>query len=100
MQANKLLAQKRAAQAQQKASAGTKIFPLKQGQNNSYIKEVQRKLGVNPTGFFGGQTRAALLKKYHATEISESLYKQIMTGKVNAKSKPKIVKKTVHRPKR
>lgn len=66
-----------------------KTFPLKQEQTNNYIKEVQRKLGVSPTGFFGTQTRAALLKKYKVTEVSEALYKQIISGKAPA-AKPII----------
>ena len=70
-------------------NANAKIFPIRQGQTNNYIKEVQRKMGVSPTGFFGTQTRAALLKKYKASEISEALYKQIMTGKA-ATTKPII----------
>ena len=70
-------------------NANAKIFPLRQGQTNNYIKEVQRKMGVSPTGFFGTQTKAAILKKYKASEISEALYKQIMTGKA-ATTKPII----------
>jgi hypothetical protein len=87
------IAQAQKAIAQSKAAP--KIFPLKQGQTNNYIKEVQRKIGVSPTGFFGTQTRAALLKKYKATEVSEALYKQIISGKAPA-AKPIIpLKKTV-----
>lgn len=58
-----------------------KIFPLKYGQRNNYIKEVQKKIGVSPTGFFGAQTKAAIVKAYKSNEISELLYKQIITGK-------------------
>jgi hypothetical protein len=87
------IAQAQKAIAQSKAAP--KIFPLKQGQTNNYIKEVQRKMGVSPTGFFGTQTRAALLKKYKATEVSEALYKQIISGKAPA-NKPIIpLKKTL-----
>jgi hypothetical protein len=57
------------------------IFPLKYGQRNAYIKEVQKKVGVTPTGYFGIQTRTALQRKFGAATISEVLYKQIMTGK-------------------
>lgn len=99
-QAQKLMAQQKATQTAKSKTTSNKIFPLKQGQNNSYIKEIQRKLGVNPTGFFGGQMRAVLLKKYQAAEVSETLYKQIITGKAVAKSHPKMVKKPIHRPKR
>lgn len=86
------------AQAQKaivQSKATPKIFPLKQGQTNNYIKEVQRKMGVSPTGFFGTQTRAALLKKYKASEVSEALYKQIISGKAPS-AKPIIpLKKTL-----
>lgn len=87
------IAQAQKAIAQSKVAP--KIFPLKQGQTNIYIKEVQRKMGVSPTGFFGTQTRAALIKKYKATEVSEALYKQIISGKAPA-AKPIIpIKKTL-----
>lgn len=66
------------------------IFPLKQGQTNNYIKEVQRRIGVPPTGFFGTQTRSALLKRYKATEISEALFKQIISGKAPVRPVNKI----------
>lgn len=99
-QAQKLMAQQKTAQTQKSTTVNNKIFPLKQGQTNNYIKEIQRKMGVSPTGFFGTQTRAALLKKYQVAEVSETLYKQIITGKVVAKSHPKMVKKPIHRPKR
>lgn len=57
------------------------IFPLQMGHRNAYVKEVQRRIGVSPTGFFGAQTRAALQQRYGVTAISETLYKQIITGK-------------------
>lgn len=87
------IAQAQKAIAQSKAAP--KIFPLKQGQTNNYIKEVQRKMGVSPTGFFGTQTRTALLKKYKATEVSEALYKQIISGKAPAARPILPLKKTV-----
>lgn len=59
----------------------TTIFPLKFGMTNPYVKEVQRKLGVPTTGYFGAMTRTAIQKRFRATEISEALYKQIITGK-------------------
>jgi hypothetical protein len=71
-----------------KSQSVAKIFPLKQGQSNNYIKEVQRKLGLPSTGFFGTQTRAALLKRYKVADISEALYKQIITGKVAPSKTP------------
>lgn len=57
------------------------IFPLRFGSTNPYVKEIQRKLGISPTGYFGTQTRAAIQKRFRVSEISESLYKQIITGK-------------------
>lgn len=94
------IAQAQKAIAQSKAAP--KIFPLKQGQTNNYIKEVQRKMGVSPTGFFGTQTRAALLRKYKVTEVSEALYKQIVSGKapvakpiIPLKSKIPLIKKPI-----
>lgn len=58
------------------------IFPLKFGTTSAYVKEVQRKLGVSATGYFGTMTRAAIQKRFRVAEISEALYKQIITGKV------------------
>ena len=87
------IAQAQKAIAQSKAAP--KIFPLKQGQTNNYIKEVQRKMGVSPTGFFGTQTRAALLKKYKVTEVSEALYKQIVSGKAPVTKPILPLKKTL-----
>lgn len=93
----------KAAAAQAKTNANKKIFPLKQGQTNNYIKEVQRKIGVSQTGFFGTQTRAALLKRYKVSEVSEALYKQIISGKApiiplipTAKRKVPVIKKPLN----
>ncbi|MBN9482177.1 MAG: hypothetical protein BGO70_16520 [Bacteroidetes bacterium 43-93] len=69
------------------------IFPLKFGQRNSYIKEVQKKIGVSATGYFGTQTRAMLQKRFGTSEVSEVLYKQITTAKTVLP-----VKRTVARP--
>ena len=75
--------------------AQTTIFPLRFGSTSPYVKEVQRRLGVSATGFFGTMTRAAIKKRFGVLEISEALYKQIITGKPPVKMVPKP---TVHRP--
>lgn len=59
----------------------TTIFPLRFGTTSSYVKEVQRRLGVSATGYFGTLTRTAIQKRFRVSEISEILYKQIITGK-------------------
>jgi hypothetical protein len=75
------------------------IFPLRFGTTSAYVKEVQRKLGVSATGYFGTMTRAAILKRFRVSEISEALYKQIITGKAQVavwpvnKPVPKIIRK-------
>ncbi|PZF71568.1 peptidoglycan-binding domain-containing protein [Taibaiella soli] len=74
------------------------IFPLKFGTTSAYVKEVQRKLGVSATGYFGTMTRAAILKRFRVSEISETLYRQIITGKapvavLSKKPVPKIIRK-------
>lgn len=67
----------------------TTIFPLKFGQRNSYVKEIQSRIGVANTGYFGAQTREALQKRFGTSEVSELLYKQIITGKPVAQRKTK-----------
>lgn len=62
-------------------AAQATIFPLKFGTTSPYVKEVQRRLGVSATGYFGTMTRTALQKRFRVSEVSESLYKQIITGK-------------------
>ncbi|OJW79572.1 MAG: hypothetical protein BGO69_12645 [Bacteroidetes bacterium 46-16] len=74
------------------------IFPLKFGTTSAYVKEVQRKLGVSATGYFGTMTRAAIQKRFRVSEISEALYRQIITGKapvavLSKKPVPKIIRK-------
>lgn len=70
------------------AAAATRpgtIFPLKPGvTGNVYVKEIQKRLGVPVTGNFGVQTKAALMKRFRVQEVSEALYKQIITGKIPA----------------
>ena len=77
------------------APVQTTIFPLKFGSTSPYVKEVQRRLGISATGFFGAMTRAAIRKRFGVLEISEALYKQIITGKPPVKMLPKP---PVHRP--
>lgn len=62
-------------------NANGKIFPLRMGMTNAYVKEVQRRIGVPATGYFGTMTLTALRSKFKVSEVSEVLYKQIMTGK-------------------
>lgn len=69
----------------------TTIFPLRFGTTSPYVKEVQRRLGISATGYFGTQTKAAIQKRFGAADISEALYKQIITGKA-------VVKAPVKRP--
>lgn len=81
------------------AVSQTTIFPLKFGTTSAYVKEVQRKLGVSATGYFGTLTRTAIQRRFRVSEISEALYKQIITGKVPVpvlavrKPVPKIIRK-------
>ncbi len=88
-----------AATAATPVASQSTIFPLKFGTTSAYVKEVQRKLGVSPTGYFGTMTRAAIQKRFRVMEISEALYKQIITGKAPAavapvrKPVPKIIRK-------
>jgi hypothetical protein len=46
----------------QSAPAPTSMFPLKQGSNNSKVKELQSILGVTADGAFGPKTEDALVK--------------------------------------
>ncbi|GAA4457015.1 hypothetical protein [Rurimicrobium arvi] len=62
----------------------TTIFPLRFGSSSPYVKELQRRIGVSATGYFGAMTRTALQKRFGVSEVSEALYKQIITGKVPA----------------
>lgn len=80
------------------SSASSKVFPLKFGQTNSYIKNVQQKLGVSNTGFFGALTKAALLKKYIVTEVSETLYQQILAAPTAPKKMSAPAKKVKKAP--
>ena len=73
-----------------------KIFPLRMGMTNSYVKEVQRRIGVPATGYFGTMTLTALRSRYNVTEVSETLYKQIITGKAVVVRKP-VVKQAPQR---
>ncbi len=57
------------------------IFPLRMGSSNSYVKELQRRIGVAATGYFGTSTLATVRKRYGVSEVSETLYRQIITGK-------------------
>lgn len=67
----------------------TTIFPLRFGTTSPYVKEVQRRLGVSATGYFGTQTKAAIQKRFGVADISEALYKQIITGKAVIKTQVK-----------
>ncbi len=58
-----------------------RYFPLRMGSSNIYVKELQRRIGVSATGYFGTATLAAIRKRYGLSEVSEGLYKQIITGK-------------------
>jgi len=62
-------------------NANGKIFPLRMGMTNAYVKEVQRRIGVPATGYFGTMTLTALRNKYNVSEVSEILYRQIISGK-------------------
>lgn len=73
-----------------------KIFPLRMGMTNSYVKEVQRRIGVPATGYFGTMTLTALRSRYNVSEVSETLYKQIITGKAVVVRKP-VVKQAPQR---
>ncbi|MBS1773923.1 MAG: hypothetical protein JST82_13780 [Bacteroidetes bacterium] len=80
-----------------------KIFPLRMGMNNAYVKEIQRRIGVPATGYFGTMTLTALRKRYNVSDVSEALYKQIITGKVivaqkQAAKKPMQQKRRPHKP--
>lgn len=77
-------------------AAQATIFPLKFGTTSPYVKEVQRRLGVSATGYFGTMTRTALQKRFRVSEVSEAMYKQIITGKAPARIMP--VRKPVVRP--
>ncbi len=78
------------------SNANGKIFPLRMGMTNAYVKEVQRRIGVPATGYFGTMTLAALRTKYNVSEVSEVLYKQIITGKAVVVQKP-VVRKVQQR---
>lgn len=80
------------------SSASQKGFPLKFGQTNAYIKAVQQKLGVSNTGFFGALTKAALLKKYKVSEVSEALYRQILAAPTAPKKMSAPAKKVKKAP--
>lgn len=67
-----------------------KIFPLRMGMTNSYVKEVQRRIGVPATGYFGTMTLTALRSRYNVSEVSETLYKQIITGKAVVVRRPAV----------
>lgn len=80
------------------SSTSPKAFPLKFGQTNRYIKNVQQKLGVSNTGFFGALTKAALLKKYKVSEVSETLYQQILAAPTAPKKMSAPAKKVKKAP--
>lgn len=86
------------ATSKQTAPVQKTIFPLRFGTTSPYVKEVQRRLGVSATGYFGAMTKAAIQKRFRVSEISETLYKQIVSGKapapVTAMRKP--VPKALH----
>lgn len=77
-------------------NANGKIFPLRMGMTNSYVKEVQRRIGVPATGYFGTITLTALRSRYNVSEVSETLYKQIITGKAVVVRRP-VVKQAPQR---
>jgi hypothetical protein len=75
-------------------TAAPAIFPLKYGQRNDYIKELQKNIGVPATGYFGSQTRAMLQKRFKASVVSEALYRQLTMGKAFATAVKRPAAKT------
>ncbi|OSZ81925.1 hypothetical protein CAP35_01245 [Chitinophagaceae bacterium IBVUCB1] len=64
------------------------VFPLRMGSRNTYVKELQRRIGVSATGYFGTATSATIRNKYGVSEVSEALYTQIIRGKAVARKPP------------
>lgn len=68
-------------QLQVSSAPVSSAFPLKNGSNNSYVKQLQTALGVTADGAFGANTLAALQSQYGISTVpSQSDLNSIVNG--------------------